>query len=169
MNTLLPLFIVYIIIIFLIHSFYKYFNDLYSFRSHILLYRIFNSVLFPVCFLQTDQIIIHPLYSFSPFSIFIRIPHFRLICDKNGLKHIRFHDLLHSCASLLYDGGVDIKGIQDWIGHSSVSTTANIYTYLNYKTKITSANILTGTILGKSSGFEELFLPVKKESDPAAN
>nr|WP_289063851.1 site-specific integrase [uncultured Anaerostipes sp.] len=95
--------------------------------------------------------------------------HFRLICDKNGLKHIRFHDLRHSCASLLYDGGVDIKGIQDWMGHSSVSTTANIYTHLNYKTKITSANILMGTILGKLSGFEELFLPVKKESDPAAN
>ncbi|HJC23255.1 MAG TPA: tyrosine-type recombinase/integrase [Candidatus Eisenbergiella merdavium] len=81
--------------------------------------------------------------------------HFRLICDKNNLKHIRFHDLRHSCASLLYENGVDLKAIQEWLGHSTISTTANIYTHLNYKNKITSANAILSIIPGGISAHEE--------------
>jgi len=36
---------------------------------------------------------------------------------RNGLKVIRFHDLRHSTASILYDKGWDLKDIQDWLGH----------------------------------------------------
>lgn len=68
--------------------------------------------------------------------------HFRLICDKHGLKQIRFHDLRHSCATLLYENGVDMKAIQEWLGHSNISTTLNIYTHLDYKNKISSANAI---------------------------
>lgn len=68
--------------------------------------------------------------------------HFRLICDKNELKHIRFHDLRHSCATLLYENGVDMKAIQEWLGHSNISTTLNIYTHLDYKSKVHSANAI---------------------------
>jgi integrase len=39
----------------------------------------------------------------------------------------RFHDLRHSCASLLYDQGVPIENIQDVLGHSSPSVTKTIY------------------------------------------
>lgn len=35
--------------------------------------------------------------------------HFRIVLTKNILKLIRFHDLRHSCASLLYANGVDLK------------------------------------------------------------
>ena len=45
----------------------------------------------------------------------------------NGLRRIRFHDLRHSCASLLLSNGVPMKQIQEWLGHSDFSTTANIY------------------------------------------
>lgn len=72
--------------------------------------------------------------------------HFRLICDKNELKHIRFHDLRHSCATLLYDSGIDMKAIQEWLGHSNISTTMNIYAHLNYKNKVISANAIAGII-----------------------
>ena len=68
--------------------------------------------------------------------------HFKLICVKNDLKKIRFHDLRHSCATLLYDNGVSLKEIQEWLGHSNIATTANIYTHLNYKNKINSANAI---------------------------
>ena len=37
------------------------------------------------------------------------------------------HDLRHSCASLLLKEGVPMKQIQEWLGHSDISTTANIY------------------------------------------
>ena len=32
------------------------------------------------------------------------------------------------------------KEVQDWLGHSDISTTANIYTHIMVKTKIESAN-----------------------------
>lgn len=82
--------------------------------------------------------------------------HFRLICDKNELKHIRFHDLRHSCATLLYDSGIDMKAIQEWLGHSNISTTMNIYAHLNYKNKVISANAIAGII------------PNYKEKEPRA-
>ena len=74
--------------------------------------------------------------------------HFRYVCDKNKLKHIRFHDLRHSCATLLYENGVDMKAIQEWLGHSNISTTLNIYTHLNYKNKVQSANAIIGILPG---------------------
>ena len=74
--------------------------------------------------------------------------HFGLIRDKNNLKFIRFHDLRHSCATLLYDNGVSLKEIQEWLGHSNIATTANIYTHLNYKNKINSANAIMSLLCG---------------------
>ncbi|MBO5158988.1 MAG: tyrosine-type recombinase/integrase [Lachnospiraceae bacterium] len=72
--------------------------------------------------------------------------HFRYVCDKHKLKHIRFHDLRHSCATLLYENGVDMKAIQEWLGHSNISTTLNIYTHLDYKNKVQSANAIIGIL-----------------------
>ena len=76
--------------------------------------------------------------------------HFGLIRDKNNLKFIRFHDLRHSCATLLYDNGVSLKDIQEWLGHSNIATTANIYTHLNYKNKINSANAIMSLLPGEN-------------------
>lgn len=67
---------------------------------------------------------------------------FSKILERNGLRHIRFHDLRHSCASLLLANDVPMKQIQEWLGHSDISTTANIYSHLDYKSKITSANVM---------------------------
>ena len=58
--------------------------------------------------------------------------HFPLIIKKYGLKKIRFHDLRHSCASILLANKVPMKMIQDWLGHSDMSTTANIYSHIDY-------------------------------------
>lgn len=38
--------------------------------------------------------------------------HFRILLNNKGLKHIRFHDLRHSCASLLIAKGIPMKDIQ---------------------------------------------------------
>ncbi len=45
-----------------------------------------------------------------------------------GLKKIRFHDLRHTNATLLYEAGVDFKVISERLGHSDINTTLNIYT-----------------------------------------
>lgn len=52
--------------------------------------------------------------------------HLQTLLKRNNLKHIRYHDLRHSCASLLLANGVSLKEIQDWLGHSYFSTTVNI-------------------------------------------
>ena len=70
--------------------------------------------------------------------------HFPLILQKNGMRKIRFHDLRYSCASLLYANGVSLKEIQEWLGHSDISTTSNIYTHLNFTSKVASANAILG-------------------------
>ena len=62
--------------------------------------------------------------------------------EKAGLPHMTFHDLRHSCASLLLANGVPMKQIQEWLGHSDFSTTANIYAHLDYSSKLTSADAM---------------------------
>ena len=47
-----------------------------------------------------------------------------------------------SCASLLLANGVPMKQIQEWLGHSDFSTTANIYAHLDYSSKLTSADAM---------------------------
>ena len=61
--------------------------------------------------------------------------HFGQLLKKHNLKKIRFHDLRHSCASVLLAQGVPMKQIQEWLGHSDMSTTANIYSHLDAVTK----------------------------------
>ena len=39
-----------------------------------------------------------------------------------------------------------MKQIQEWLGHSDISTTANIYSHLDYKSKITSANVMDNVL-----------------------
>jgi site-specific recombinase XerD len=59
--------------------------------------------------------------------------HFKVILAKNGLKQIRFHDLRHSCASLLLSSGADIKSVQEILGHADASTTLNFYVKTDLK------------------------------------
>jgi integrase len=61
------------------------------------------------------------------------------LLSRHKLRRIRFHDLRHSCASLLLANGVPMKQIQEWLGHSDFSTTANIYAHLDYNSKMDSA------------------------------
>ncbi|MCD7823441.1 MAG: site-specific integrase [Oscillospiraceae bacterium] len=77
--------------------------------------------------------IITPQAVTSGFSRFLK---------SNGFRHIRFHDLRHSCASLLLANGVPMKQIQEWLGHSDFSTTANIYAHLDYSSKLNSADAM---------------------------
>lgn len=72
--------------------------------------------------------------------------HLQLILKKHGLKKIRFHDLRHSCASILLSKGISLKEIQEWLGHSDSGTTANIYSHLEYGAKVKSASKISETL-----------------------
>lgn len=53
-------------------------------------------------------------------------------------------DLRHTCASLLLSNGISMKQIQIWLGHSTFSTTADIYAHLDYSAQEASANAMNG-------------------------
>ena len=67
---------------------------------------------------------------------------FPKLLKKNNLRHIRYHDLRHSCASLLLANGVPMKQIQEWLGHSDIATTSNVYAHLDYNSKLMSADAM---------------------------
>ncbi len=71
---------------------------------------------------------------------------FRGIILKHDLDYIRFHDLRHSCASLLLSLGYSLRQIQEWLGHSNIVTTASIYAHVNVKDKVDMATCLNNSI-----------------------
>lgn len=90
---------------------------------------------------------------------------FPLFLEKHGLTRMRFHDLRHSCASLLLANGVPLKQIQEWLGHSDFSTTANIYAHLDYTSKLSSAQAMeNGIILPKDERFGSKWVTTTDEN-----
>ena len=71
----------------------------------------------------------------------------KVILKRNKLRDIRFHELRHSCASLLLAKGIPMKMIQDWLGHSDMSTTAKIYSHIDSTSKKETAQAI-GELLG---------------------
>lgn len=68
--------------------------------------------------------------------------HFKLLLQKNNLRHIRFHDLRHTCATRMCEKGENLVKVQKWLGHSSITTTANTYAHLDFLSKMDSANVM---------------------------
>ena len=60
---------------------------------------------------------------------------FQNVLAKNNFPKMRFHDLRHSCASILYDKQWQLKDIQTWLGHADIETTGNIYTHITKSRK----------------------------------
>lgn len=45
----------------------------------------------------------------------------------------------HTCASLLLANGIPMEQVKEWLGHSEISTTVDIYGHLQFATKRNSA------------------------------
>lgn len=72
---------------------------------------------------------------------------FDKLLKQYGFPHIRFHELRHSCASVLISMGFSLKDIQEWLGHSDIRMTANTYSHLDVSRKLNMAEKL-GNQLG---------------------
>jgi integrase len=59
----------------------------------------------------------------------VRQRFYRLL-KRAGLPRIHIHDLRHSAATLMRSMGVDLKVIQEILGHSTLDMTANIYSHV---------------------------------------
>ena len=56
---------------------------------------------------------------------------FKPLLQKAGLPHtIRFHDLRHTCATLLRSKGVHPKFVQELLGHATISITLDTYSHV---------------------------------------
>lgn len=71
----------------------------------------------------------------------------QLVLKRAGLPRIRFHDLRHTCATMLCRQKISLRDIQLWLGHSTDQTTADIYTHLDYRDKMNTANAAADMVL----------------------
>lgn len=68
-----------------------------------------------------------PYYYTTPTAVW------RKFLKRNGFKHIRLHDLRHTAATLLIEEGVDLKAVQERLGHTKYQTTADLYAHITKK------------------------------------
>jgi integrase len=76
---------------------------------------------------------------------------FRSIAKRSGLGHLRFHDLRHTCASLLLDARFPITTVAQIMGHASAAVTASIYAHAIPKTSEDAAVAMDGILKGAAS------------------
>ena len=55
---------------------------------------------------------------------------FRIMLERVHCKHVRFHDLRHTFATMALENGMDVKTLSAMIGHVSSETTLNIYSHV---------------------------------------
>lgn len=70
---------------------------------------------------------------------------FKRVLRKNKLPTMRFHDLRHSTASILFDKGWSLEDVKNWLGHTDIETTSNIYLHYSEQRKILLSKDLEGT------------------------
>jgi integrase len=54
---------------------------------------------------------------------------FKPLLKRAGLPEIRFHDLRHTCATLLLSRGVHPKIVQELLGHATIAMTLDTYSH----------------------------------------
>lgn len=77
---------------------------------------------------------------------------YKRIVEKSELKYIRFHDLRHSYATMLFENKVSLKVISDLLGHSGIAITSDIYTKVLDKTKQQAAESINAASIKLHEG-----------------
>lgn len=86
---------------------------------------------------------------------------FKVTLEKSSLPVVRFHDLWHSSASFLISSVFNLKKIQGWLGHSDISTTGNIYSHLQFSSKVSMAEKINSAFDRSKCGVLEKSLYAK--------
>lgn len=72
------------------------------------------------------------------------------LLDKAGLPRMRFHDLRHSCASLLLVQGVPARVVMETLGYSNISITMDTYTHVLPELQRQAADAMDRALGGRS-------------------
>lgn len=123
---------------------YPLFDDVKKILQNMLIEKNKNKALFGNSYCESDYVFTKadgtPYYPSYPTHELERI------LKKEDLPHIRWHDLRHSCASMLIMKGWHMKDISEWLGHSDIGTTMNVYGHISMEHKRDLANGLNGIL-----------------------
>lgn len=76
---------------------------------------------------------------------------FAKLIRENNLRSIRLHDLRHSSVGILISNRVPLIEVQQWLGHSTINTTADLYAHLEYAVKENSAAVMSSKLFKEVS------------------
>lgn len=81
--------------------------------------------------LWQEQGLVFPSEVGTPLSARNLQRHFKAALKRVGLPGTtRFHDLRHTCATLLLKQGVHVKYVQELLGHADIALTLNVYSHV---------------------------------------
>jgi integrase len=93
----------------------------------------------------------------TPISSRNVVRHFKQVLGANDLPNVRFHDLRHSCATLLISLSVHPRIVMEILRHTQISTTMNIYGHAIPEVSRDAVNALGNLVMP-----ERLELPMKR-------
>lgn len=102
-------------------------------------------------FTQWDGSIMYPQTPSAQWRDFLK---------KHGFRHRKFHSLRHTSATLLLYGGVNVKQVQERLGHGDLKTT-NLYLHYISEADEEAANLLQNMLITKKT-IEEQDAPIQK-------
>ncbi|MEB2269187.1 site-specific integrase [Bacillus safensis] len=66
--------------------------------------------------------------------------------EETGVTKIRFHDLRHTCATILLLNGSPVKAVSERLGHKSIKVTLQTYAYVLPSTSLQIADQMDGIL-----------------------
>ena len=69
---------------------------------------------------------------------------FKRCLARHGFPPMRFHDLRHSTASILFARGWSLEDVKNWLRHTDIETTSNIYLHYQKSRRVLVAHDLAG-------------------------
>lgn len=71
-------------------------------------------------------------------------------CKDAKISDLRFHDLRHTAATLMVQGGIDLVTVRDILGHANIQMTVK-YAHSTPESKVRAVNVLADMIEGKGT------------------